>query len=47
MNTAERVVTAMNHEEPDRVPIWTMIDNAEVLRKYAADAEHNDCVAPG
>ena len=43
MNTAERVVTAMNHEEPDRVPIWTMIDNAEVLRKYAADTEHNDC----
>ena len=35
MNTKQRVLSALNHEEPDRVPIWTMIDSSEVLRKYA------------
>jgi len=35
MTTAERVAAALNHEEPDRVPIWTLIDSAAVLRHFA------------
>lgn len=35
MTTEERVTTALNHEEPDKVPIWTLIDNAEVYRHFA------------
>lgn len=43
MNTKERVLCALNHEEPDRVPIWTMINSSEILRKYAGpDASKQD-----
>ncbi len=35
MTTQERVLAALNHEEPDRVPIWTLIDNTDVLRQFA------------
>ena len=42
MTCKERVVAALNHEEPDRVPMWTMIDSSAVLRKYAAvDADYD------
>jgi len=34
MTTKERVLAALNHEEPDRVPIWTLIDNTDVLRHF-------------
>ena len=44
MKTIERVVAAMSFEEPDRVPIWTMIDNAEVLRAYAPREVCDDSV---
>ncbi len=29
-------MAALNHEEADRVPIWTLIDNTDVLRHFAA-----------
>jgi len=35
MTTQERVMAALGHEEADRVPIWTLIDNADVLRHFA------------
>lgn len=35
MTTEERVVAALNYEEPDRVPVWTIIDNANVYRHFA------------
>jgi len=35
MTTEERVVAALNYEEPDRVPLWTIIDNANVYRHFA------------
>lgn len=35
MTTRERVMAALNHEEADRVPIWTLIDNSAVLRRFA------------
>ena len=35
MTTKERVITALNHEEPDRVPIWTIVNNAEAYRYFA------------
>ncbi len=35
MNSKERVLTTMNHEEPDRVPIFTsQIDSLDVLKGY-------------
>jgi len=30
-----RILTALNHEEPDRVPIWDYIDNRAVLEYFA------------
>ncbi len=36
MTTKERVITALNHEEPDRVPIWTIVNNAEAYRYFAS-----------
>ncbi len=35
MTTEKRVVAALNHEEPDRVPVWTIIDSAQVYRNFA------------
>jgi len=37
MTTQERVIAALNHEEPDRVPVWTIIDNADVYRYFAPE----------
>ena len=37
MTTKQRVLAALNHEEADRVPIWTLIDNAAVLRHFARE----------
>ena len=35
MNSKERVLTTLNHEEPDRVPIFTLgIDSRDVIRGY-------------
>lgn len=36
MNSKERVLTAINHEEPDKVPIdiWMVYEVQEILRKY-------------
>ena len=36
MNTRERALAALNHEEPDRVPIWTLIHNSSALRRFAS-----------
>ena len=35
MHVRERVNAALRHEEPDRVPVWTMIDSAAVYRHFA------------
>ena len=35
MHVTDRVITALNHEEPDRVPVWTMVDSAAVYRHFA------------
>ncbi len=37
MTTEQSVLAAMNHEQPDRVPIWTLIDNPAVLRRFAPE----------
>ncbi len=37
MTTEERVIAALNYEEPDRVPVWTIIDNANVYRHFAPE----------
>jgi len=35
MNSKERILTALNREEPDRVPLYTsLIDSLDVLRGY-------------
>lgn len=35
MTTRERVLAALDHTEPDRVPTWTMIDSALLYRHFA------------
>lgn len=35
VNAIERVIAALNHQEPDRVPIWTLIDSSAVMRHFA------------
>ena len=47
MTCEERVLAALSHEEPDRVPIWTMIDNSDVLRKYAVEEADFDGLISG
>ena len=37
MTTRERVLAALNHEEADRVPMWTLIDNSAVMRHFAPE----------
>ncbi|MFX1251624.1 MAG: uroporphyrinogen decarboxylase family protein [Promethearchaeota archaeon] len=38
MNAKERVLTSLDHEEPDRVPIYTsLIDSSDVLQGYGFD----------
>ena len=47
MNCRERVLAVLNHEEPDRVPIWTLIDNSGALRKFAPPQEDFDALVRG
>ena len=47
MTTRERVSAAMQHEEADRVPIWTLIDNAAILRRFAPDGIDMDALSRG
>jgi uroporphyrinogen-III decarboxylase len=47
MTTKERVVTALNHQEPDRVPIWTLIDNAGILEHFAPEGFDFDRLRTG
>jgi uroporphyrinogen decarboxylase len=37
MTTKERVLATLNHQEPDRVPTWTMVDNSDIYRHFAPD----------
>jgi uroporphyrinogen-III decarboxylase len=37
MGARQRALAALNHEESDRVPIWTLVDNASVLRHFATE----------
>jgi uroporphyrinogen-III decarboxylase len=39
MTALERMQASLNHEEADRVPVWTLLDNVEVLRHFAG----HDC----
>ncbi|MHA2295803.1 MAG: uroporphyrinogen decarboxylase family protein [Candidatus Hodarchaeales archaeon] len=48
MNSKERILTTLNHEEPDRVPIHTsLIDSASVLQGYGVDTESGTGLAQG
>ena len=35
--TTDRVLASLNHEEGDRVPIWTLLDNSAALRHFAPE----------
>jgi hypothetical protein len=35
MTSRERIEAALNHREPDCVPMWTIVDNVDVLRHFA------------
>lgn len=44
MNGYERIMTALKHKEPDRVPIWELIINAPVIKALYGDISYEDFV---
>jgi len=34
MTTEERVIAALNHEEPDRVSVWTISHKGKLIDSY-------------
>ncbi len=47
VTSEQRILAALNHEEADRVPIWTIVDNSDVLRHFAPEGFDMARVAPG
>lgn len=44
MNGYERIMTALNLEEPDRVPVWELIINAPIIKALYGDISYEDFV---
>lgn len=38
----QRILSALNHEEPDRIPIWDYIDNNKIYKHVAGDEKEYD-----
>jgi hypothetical protein len=45
MEALERISLAMNFQEPDRVPVYQMIDRKELLDQFGGEGSHNERVA--